>query len=107
MLTLLNSCQFLNKQSIARNRKYKTIITKCSYDSKLQRKYKIMYHIGLCDKFLKNKYDKALILCDVNRSIESQPECKEYWEQIESYAIILNELKIQLQHIEDQISEYE
>ncbi len=86
-------------------RKCKTI--KCSYDSKLQQKYKIMYHINLCDKFLKINYDKALTICDVNKSIELQSECKESWKQLESYAIIRNELKIQLQHIDDQLAEFE
>ena len=66
-----------------------------------------MYHINLCDKFLKINYDKALTICDVNKSIELQPECKESWKQLESYAIIRNELKIQLQHIDDQLAEYE
>ena len=101
------TCQFLNKLSTTRNSKHREITTKCSYDSKLQQKYKIMYHIGLCDKFLKNNYDKALTICDVNKSIESQPECKESWQRLESYAIILYELKIKLQHIDDQIAEYE
>ena len=86
-------------------RKCKT--TKCSYDSKLQQKYKLLYHINMCDKFLKINYDKALTICDVKQSIESQPECKQCWQQLESYAIIRNELRIQLQHIYDQLAEYE
>lgn len=98
--------QILNKPSTTRHSKH-TRTTNCSYDSKLQQKYKIMYHIVLCDKFLKINYDKALTICDVNKSIESQPECKESWRQLESYAIIRNELKIQLQHIDDQLAEYE
>ena len=101
-----HTSQFLNKPSTIQHRKH-IRTTKCSYDSKLQQKYKIMYHINLCDKFLKTNYDKALTICDVNKSIELQPECKESWRQLESYAIIRNELKIQLQHLDDQLAEYE
>ena len=80
---------------------------KCSYDSKLQKKYKLMHNISLCDKFLKINHDKALSICDVKKPLDLQPECKKYWKQLESYAIIRNELKNQLQHIDDQLAEFE
>ena len=100
-----HTSQFFKKSSTIS--KHTRLTTKCSYDSKLQQKYKLMYHISLCDRFLKINYDKALTICDVNKSIESQPVCKESWKQLESYAIIRNELKIQLQYLDDKLAEYE
>ena len=102
-----NTSQILNEQSTTRHSKHIRKTTKCSYYFKLQQKYKILYHISLCDKFLRSNYDKALTICDVNKSIESQPDCKQCWQQLESYAIIRSELKNQLMYIDDQLAEYE
>lgn len=96
-----------NTQSLTRCSLHKHIHSSYEHDkynNKLQKKYKIQNMLNYYDKVISYKYSVALKICDKNKPISKQPQCKKVWKELESIAILKSAVEQSLIDLDDWLS---